>query len=63
MNEAPKDERAWALLDLGRAYDRNSQAGKALERALKAMAPLGKTDGADERAIRDEFAAFFEAVA
>ena len=38
-------------------------AGKALERALKAMAPLGKTDGADERAIRDEFAAFFEAVA
>lgn len=38
-------------------------AGKALERAAKAMAPLGKTDGADERTIRDEFAALFEAVA
>jgi beta-N-acetylhexosaminidase len=38
-------------------------AGKALERAAKAMAPLGKTDGADERTVRDEFAALFEAVA
>ncbi|MCO5163655.1 MAG: beta-N-acetylhexosaminidase [Mesorhizobium sp.] len=38
-------------------------AGKALERAAKAMAPLGKTDGVDERAVRDEFAALFEAVA
>ncbi len=37
--------------------------GRALERAEQAMAPLGKTDGADERAVRDEFAACFEAVA
>lgn len=37
--------------------------GRALERAERAMAPLGKADGAEERAVRDEFAAYFEAVA
>ncbi|SMH49057.1 beta-N-acetylhexosaminidase [Mesorhizobium australicum] len=37
--------------------------GRALERAKRAMAPLGRTDGADESAVRDEFAAYFEAVA
>ncbi len=38
-------------------------AGKALERARRAMEPLGNSDGADEAALRNEFAAFFEAVA
>ncbi len=38
-------------------------AGRSLERAGRAMAPLGRTDGAVESAVRDEFAAMFQAVA
>jgi beta-N-acetylhexosaminidase len=38
-------------------------SGQALERAVRAVKPLGHSDGADETALRNEFAAFFEAVA
>jgi len=38
-------------------------SGQALERAARAVKPLGHSDGADETALRNEFAAFFEAVA
>ena len=38
-------------------------SGEAAARARQAMQPLGRTDGCDEGAIRDEFASLFEAVA
>ena len=38
-------------------------AGKALERAERALAPLANADGADEAALRDEFWSHFDAVA
>jgi beta-N-acetylhexosaminidase len=38
-------------------------SGKALERAKRAMEPLGNNDGSDEAELRNEFAAMFEAVA
>lgn len=38
-------------------------SGKALERASRAMEPLGNNDGSDEAELRNEFAAMFEAVA
>ncbi|MEX0406585.1 beta-N-acetylhexosaminidase [Aquibium sp. LZ166] len=38
-------------------------AGAALERAGRALSLLGRDDGAEEQALREEFAALFEAVA
>ncbi|MBD0416557.1 beta-N-acetylhexosaminidase [Oryzicola mucosus] len=38
-------------------------AGAALDRAERALAMIGKEDGADELALRGEFEAYFEAVA
>ena len=38
-------------------------AGRALERATRALAPLANADGADEAALRSEFWSHFEAVA
>ena len=37
--------------------------GRALERADRALEPLDGGDGANEQALRDEFAGYFEAVA
>lgn len=38
-------------------------SGEAAKRARRAMKPLGKTDGSDEAALREEFASLMEAIA